>query len=59
VTRPEEPQITVCGLSEDVPPEVLRALADIGRAAAEAFGEPGDPVTIVFEDGPCGCEEEP
>lgn len=56
MTAPGDPVVTVCGLPDDAPPELLAALAAIGRAAAEAFGEPGEPVEVVISDGPCGCD---
>lgn len=54
MTARKEPTVTVCGLDPDAPPELLTALAALGRAAAEAFGEDA---TVVLENGPCGCEE--
>jgi hypothetical protein len=45
--------VTVHGIDEDTPPELLAALERIGRAAVEAFGEPGDTATVIVEDGPC------
>lgn len=55
--EPPELEVTVCGLPDDTPPEVLRALADLARAARDAFGEPDDAVTVFVSDGP--CEEQP
>lgn len=50
-----DPPVTVCGLPDDAPPELGRALAELGRAAAEAFGEP---VEVIVSDGPCPyCHE--
>lgn len=43
---PTRPVVTVCGLPEDPSPDLLRALAALGAAAAEAFGEP---VTVEYD----------
>jgi hypothetical protein len=46
-TDPNVPVVTVCGLPEQIPPQLLRALADLGTAAAAAFDVP---YTVVEVD---------
>jgi hypothetical protein len=48
---PAVPVVTVCGLPEQVPPELVRALAELGMAAARAFDVPFVVVESDREEG--------